>query len=190
MPKTGEQNARFSHPRFKGGHRAWSRRSANLAVWSLKTAMVIDLLTRPPDSFFTADERDAMRRRGDLLPTGVLGIWMATVEGVNHVASAIDYRVRFASSPDASGEPGSGYCVTLSVGHEAFQVFAIRSFSDLRTMAPPFSETVWEAVQLKVFPFEAVGLRWPPQRKLDPMRYSAFIDRWRPNGSGREQPSP
>jgi hypothetical protein len=69
---------------------------------------------------------------------------MAAVEGVNHVASAIDYRVRFASSRDASAEPGSGYCVTLRVGHAAIQVFAIRNFPDLRTMAPPFSETVWE----------------------------------------------
>jgi hypothetical protein len=151
-----------------------------LAVWSLKTAMVIDLLTRSPDSFFTADERNAMRTRADLLPAGVLGIWMAAVDGVNHVASAIDYRVAFASSTDTSAEPGAGYCVTLSVGHAAFQVFAIRN--DLRSAVLPFSEAVWEAAQLKLFPFDAVERRWPPQRKLDPTQYSAFIDRWRPIG--------
>jgi hypothetical protein len=153
-----------------------------LAVWSLKTAMVIDLLTRSPDSFFTANERNAMRTTADLLPAGVLGIWMAAVDGVNHVASAIDYRVAFSSSTDTSAELGSGYCVTLSVGHVAFQVFAIRNFPDPRFTGLPFSEAVWEAAQLKLFPFDAVEVRWPPHRKLDPTEYSAFIDRWRPNG--------
>jgi len=153
-----------------------------LAVWSLKTAMVVDLLTRSPDSFFTADERNALRTRADLMPVGVLGIWMAAVEGVNHVASAIDYRVRFVSSADADAEPGSGYCVTLSVGQAVFQVFAIRNFPDLRIVAPPFSETLWATAQLKLFPLDAAQLRWPPSQRLDPKGYSAFIDRWRPNG--------
>jgi hypothetical protein len=154
-----------------------------LAVWALKTAMVIDLLTKSPDSFFTHDERDAMRRRAELLPAGVLGVWMAAVDGVNHVASAIDYRVQYVSSGEPDATPALGYCVTLSVGHAVFQVFAIRNFADLRTLTPPSPEAIWTAAKLQLFPNAIGSLRWPPSERLDQNKYSAFIDdRWRPNG--------
>jgi hypothetical protein len=153
-----------------------------LAVWALKTAMVVDLMTKAPNSFFTDQERNALRTRAQLLPAEVLGVWMAAVEGVNHVASAIDYRAQYVFTSNPGAIPSLGYCVTLSVGHAAFQVFTIRNFPDLRTVSRPFPEASWTAAQLQLFPQPVGGVRWPPPESLDPERYSAFIDRWRPNG--------
>ena len=31
---------------------------------------------------------------------------------------------------------------------------------------------------MKLFPRQAGGFRWPPPARLNPERYSAFIDRW------------
>lgn len=153
-----------------------------LAVWAVKTAMVFDLFTRAPEPFFNQSERIAMRDRRGTPPPEQLLVSLASIRGATHVASGIDYRVMYAASHRPNDPPGAAYCVTLSAGHAVFQVLAVRNFEDLRRVDPPFSVAAWNPAEARLIPATDASVHWPPLRILGPDAYSAFIERWRPNG--------
>jgi hypothetical protein len=150
-----------------------------LALWAMKTAMVLEL-SEPSDSghFFTDTERWLFM---DLLdpPFNDIRVWAAAREDERPV----DYRGARIKllRPDSGRQVGDVFVATMSLGHVVFQMTARRLFEPRLSIVdvpfPPESSD-WQDVTVALWPPSESPREWPPRLTLDANALEAFGNRW------------
>jgi hypothetical protein len=150
-----------------------------LAVWAIKTAMLLELGASAADPFFTDNERWVFMRLQEP-PLSDMKVWTAAYRGedpVRHDAT----RIKLLRRP-AGSHIGDGRVATIAVGRVAFQIAARRFFEPRPHIDDvPFPEepSRWQDVSIPLWPPSEVPARWPPPRALDGNAFDAFAFRWR-----------
>jgi hypothetical protein len=147
------------------------------ARWAQKYALVFDLFRADQDRYFTTAEREGFK--DNLQVPGLRTfVWLACA-GRSTLATGVDYTVTYDFEEQSTRSRVNVYCLTVAVGHVAFQVLSIRHAVDV-VRPIPRRPGHWEPSTLLVFPSEFEPLRWPPSSVFDDTTFPLFIDRWRP----------
>jgi hypothetical protein len=135
-----------------------------LAVWSVKSAMVLEAL-RPTQSWYFLDsERDALMKSLDMPPW--THVW---------IAKCINYQGVFTSGVDLGGVvntssgPVKGYVTTLGFGPLAIQVLNMRFATPTDPLAKLIIERPSSSLDyaiLPIWPYQQQIMNWPPSNVL------------------------
>ncbi len=130
---------------------------ATIALWSMKTAMVLEALDEPEQRAYTQIERERLRTMS-AIP------WRTSV----WLAASVDRSFFLSSKSRHSGEgpnPMSGVSITVAFAHVVLQVLTIRL---PEAVAPKTNVTTavrhgpWDRATHQIWPNQRVQLRWPP----------------------------
>jgi hypothetical protein len=146
-------------------------------VWAQRFALVADLLRPHDQRFFTPAERDGFRTTLEIanFPTFV---WLAAYRPATALAVAVDY-IAYNEFEDHSGRRRVHvYCLTIAIGHVAFQVVCVRPSGD-RVRPVLRRPGAWGESTLLISPSNTDVVSWPPSVTIDDALMSVFIDRWR-----------
>ena len=142
------------HSRFLDGPQQWS-----IAVWSVKTCMVLDSATASATSFFyTQEERDALRESSTIpLRTTV---WLGQFHGDRDVgANTSEIRT---GMPNMSLFPAR--VSTFLLGCLVIQVTNVRLPSEYgkRTIIISATKGPWDYLLTRCWPADTGNVYWPP----------------------------
>jgi hypothetical protein len=141
---------------------------ATLARWALKTAMVVDLMSK--ERFFELSDRMAVARQEPLRLS--MTIWQGRLLAT-FTAMSVDYRVWWRHQ---HGQDLAGLVSTIAVGHALLQTVLVRA-DDLRGL--PFRPKDWETELARLWPTLDTPFPAMPERVISEQRLSAVIDRCR-----------
>jgi hypothetical protein len=156
------------------------RQQQAIAVWAYKTAMVVDLIKPHRERFFADQERHTLAQT-HAMPGNQPFIWLAGFVGFQ-LATAVDYSLFYDPGDRAADRPTDAYCVTVTVGHVALQVFAYHRLEEVRRVSLQVP-TAWDRATVRLWPANAQPIGWPPAQMFDTHGLSLFIDRFRPRTS-------
>jgi hypothetical protein len=171
------------HSRFLDKLQQWS-----IAVWSVKTSMVLDSATAPAISlFYTQEERNNLRE-SSLIPRGTL-VWLGQFHGIRDVGAG--------ASEITTGLPGKitfpTRISTFLLGCLVIQVATSHlapEYSD-RTIVIRSAEGPWDHLIVPCWPTHDASLYWPPVLAMNFGRtaidFVTFSDRF---NLGRDVPIP
>jgi hypothetical protein len=159
-------------PMIKGQHVSLSPNDQTLiATWMMKLTLLLPHTDSSAPNPFTPQDR--ARFRHDRLPLPLTWIWLAGYKGST---SAVQSWGRFPAhreQPTPVSDPAALCNVTVSVGHLALQLLA------LRTQGPDLQESNrdWVPITTGIWPSGGT-VTWPPRFSLDDPRFNSFIRRW------------
>lgn len=134
-----------------------------IAVWSLKTAMVLEALDPPQKRIYTQQEREQLQKLS-VIPRRT-SVWLATSVDKSLFLSTKNRHM----SAEAINEI-SGASITMAFSHVAIQVFTIRVPS---YVGPTTCVTAnvrrgpWERATIKIWPNQPSPVAWPPALALN-----------------------
>lgn len=148
-----------------------------VALWAYKRAIVFDLLNRTADRYFTEADRHELFTT-QTLPAPDIHVWAAGFFGPQ-AATAVTYRILYNVRREHSADhPTDGYCLTLTVGHVALQVFTCHRRKHARALRLAVAPQ-WAAATVRLWPPSSDTARWPPSKAFDQHGLSLFIDRFK-----------
>jgi hypothetical protein len=151
---------------------------ATVAIWAIKTAMVLEALRSDKPLFFTVEERAQMREAQSPPPRTAVWIARAVGHSVTY-CSAVD----LTGEVDNSGERVKAYVTTMVFGPLAIQVMhlALPAAHTQKSVTASLRPGPWDKVAVRVWPEPGDTVRWPLAMGLSgEMGIDAFGDRWRP----------
>jgi hypothetical protein len=141
--------------------------ATTLSAWSLKTAMVFDLLVRPEWRRYTAAERGELRRTA-IAPLSMY-TWLGLYRGQTRL-SATDWWGTYTLTSNAATKEGTVSVASISMGCLFFQVASFQGVGE--PLGVQFHTPGLEDALVQVWPIEmgfyhGGGLRWPPPQVID-----------------------
>lgn len=131
-----------------------------LALWSVKTAMVIEGVKQAKNGFYTPDNRSAFRQT--LIPPVQTAVWVGRCTQSNNLHG--EARKLQVSNPTATNPLEDGCATTFVIGRLVMQVLSIKRKPDamhgslrLRMRSGP-----WDTKLMQVWPVETQSVGWPP----------------------------
>jgi len=131
-----------------------------LALWAVKTAMVIEGVKQAKNGFYTQEERVAFRQT--LIPPVETAVWVGRCAQSNNLHG--EARKLHVSNPTASNPLEDGCATTFVIGSLILQVLSIKRKPDamhgslrLRMRSGP-----WESRLVQIWPAERPRVSWPP----------------------------
>jgi hypothetical protein len=134
-----------------------------IALWSLKTAMVLEALDQQQQRIYTQQEREQLQKLS-IIPWRT-SVWLATSIDRSLFLSA---KNRHMSAEDTSKI--SGASITMAFSHVVIQVFTIRVPPEV---GPSTCVTAnvrcgpWEQATIQIWPAKTTPVMWPPQLALN-----------------------
>jgi hypothetical protein len=149
-----------------------------VAVWSVKTAMVVESVrgaTHRP--YYSSPEREQLRSASSV-PTRT-NIWLGRFSGNSIGAFGTDLRLDFEGIQGAA----HGLATTLIVGHLAIQVLSVRTVPayNMRPIEVRPKNGAWDRLLTSIWP-AAGTVRWPPELTFTnggALPIASLMDRWR-----------
>ena len=131
-----------------------------LATWATKTAMVFEFAGKSVP-FFTADERDDLRRR--LFPPSYIMTWLAHYSGP-FMSLSYGARMTFDEDRTMGIGPLQAQGAVIAVGQLAFQVLGIHRPASGMATIPVHGE--WDEKLMRIWP-PTNPKTWPPALALN-----------------------
>jgi hypothetical protein len=154
-----------------------AHQQTTLALWSTKTAMVIEAVKSTDNRYFAHPERCGVR--SDRAIPSHTTIWLGRYTGSSIGAYGTDFGFHIPEGPVSS--VGSG--TTILVGHVALQVLSLRMPTQFSEARISISSRVgqWEKLLVQVWPVQA-RTHWPPELSFTnsgSLSIATLMDRWR-----------
>jgi hypothetical protein len=131
-----------------------------LALWSTKTAMVIEGVKQAKNNFYSAEQRSMFR--ATLVPPPETAIWLGRCAQSNLLHG--EARKLHVSNPTATNPLEDGCATTFVTGRLVIQVLSVKRKPEasrgnlrLRIQAGP-----WERKLMQIWPIENQRVNWPP----------------------------
>jgi hypothetical protein len=131
-----------------------------LALWAVKTVMVIEGVKQAKNGFYTPEERIAFRQ--NLVPPMQTTVWLGRCAQSNNLHG--EARKLHVSNPTATNPLEDGCATTFVIGRLVMQVLSIKRKPDamhgslrLRMRSGP-----WDTKLVQVWPVENRRVGWPP----------------------------
>jgi hypothetical protein len=152
---------------------------ANLAAWTMKTAMVLDAINSARLPFYQATERSLLRTNSTV-PSGTT-VWLGRHSGSSFHAGGTDVWLDQGEISKAA----RGCVTTIVVGHLAIQSFTVHA------LRPEYRDQPIETIVIKPGPWNELlcqvwpsggTVSWPPVRTFTTggrSSIAALMDRWR-----------
>ncbi len=134
-----------------------------IALWSLKTAMVLEALDQPQQRVYTQREREQLRRLS-AIPWRT-SIWLATSVDRSLFLSSKNRHMRAEDANDISG-----VSITMAFAHVVVQVLTIRVPPEV---GPTMRVTTdvrcgpWDQATIQIWPLQSEQASWPPPLGLN-----------------------
>jgi len=134
-----------------------------IALWSLKTAMVLEALDPPQKRIYTQQEREHLQKLS-VIPWRT-SIWLATSVDKSLFLNTKNRHMRTEDINDISGAS-----ITMAFSHVAIQIFTIRVPSDV---GPSTHVTAnvrrgpWDQATIQIWPIQPSPVVWPPALALN-----------------------
>lgn len=131
-----------------------------LALWAVKTAMVIEGVKQAKNGFYTPQERSAFRQT--LVPPMQTAVWLGRCAQSNNLHG--EARKLHVSNPTATNPLEDGCATTFVIGRLVIQVLSVKRKPDamhgnlrLRMRSGP-----WDKKLVQIWPVENQRVAWPP----------------------------
>lgn len=131
-----------------------------LALWAVKTAMVIEGVKQAKNGFYTRDDRSAFRQT--LVPPMQTAVWIGRCAQSNNLHG--EARKLHVSNPTATNPLEDGCATTFVIGRLVIQVlsvkrkpYAMHGNLRLRMRSGP-----WDKKLVQIWPVEKQRVAWPP----------------------------
>ncbi|MFZ0773049.1 MAG: hypothetical protein WCA49_22455 [Candidatus Sulfotelmatobacter sp.] len=131
-----------------------------LALWAVKTAMVIEGVKQEKNNFYSAEQRNAFGTA--LIPPVETAIWLGRCAQSNLLHG--EARKLHVSNQRATNPLEDGCATTFVTGRLVMQVLSVKRKPDaprgnlkLRIRAGP-----WESKLVQIWPVEKKRVNWPP----------------------------
>jgi len=135
-----------------------------LALWTVKTAMVIEGVKQAKNGFYTPEDRGTFRQ--NLIPPSQTAVWVGRCNESNNLHA--EARKLHVSNPTATNPLEDGCATTFVVGRLVIQVLSIKRKADmmhgnlrLRMRSGP-----WNVKLVQVWPVEKQSVTWPPPQSF------------------------
>lgn len=155
---------------------------ATVALWSLKTAMVLEALDQPETQAYTQTEREQLRTLA-VLP------WRTSV----WLAASVDPSLFMSTKHryfGASVHAPSGISVTMAFAHIVLQVLTMRLPEDVgpsTRVTTTVRRGPWVDATVPIWPAQPSGAAWPPPMGLNgESGLDAIADRFSPATDGED----
>lgn len=160
-----------------------------VALWTLKTCMVLDSILPKGQTYFSQSDRERLLPN----PSGLLGttpmpdlfrVWIGAYRGsepiygetyiCNGVGTTVKTREKF---------PIRGHAFTLSIGQLVIQALSATVPPEKAGVPALFqpNDTRWDRHVRLVWPLSGSSVSWPPSQMLDDsgLSLNGFANRWR-----------
>jgi hypothetical protein len=131
-----------------------------LALWAVKTAMVIEGVKQAKNGFYTPEERSAFRQT--LVPPVQTAVWLGRCAQSNNLHG--EARKLHVSNPTATNPLEDGCATTFVIGRLVMQVLSVKRKPNamhgslrLRMRSGP-----WDKKLVQIWPVENQRVVWPP----------------------------
>jgi hypothetical protein len=131
-----------------------------LALWAVKTAMVIEGVKQAKNGFYTPEERSAFRQT--LVPPMQTAVWLGRCTQSNNLHG--EARKLHVSNPTATNPLEDGCATTFVIGRLVMQVLSVKRKPNamhgslrLRMRSGP-----WDKKLVQIWPVENQRVVWPP----------------------------
>jgi hypothetical protein len=131
-----------------------------LALWAVKTAMVIEGVKQAKNGFYTPQERSAFRQT--LVPPMQTAVWLGRCAQSNNLHG--EARKLHVSNPTATNPLEDGCATTFVIGRLVMQVLSVKRKPNamhgslrLRMRSGP-----WDKKLVQIWPVENQRVAWPP----------------------------
>lgn len=146
-----------------------------LATWTLKTAMALEF-TALETPFFTAEERDALRRTGS--PGGIsYVVWTTRYVGLRYMSVGFATRAFFDTRTEHRTFMVPSIAATISLGQFVVQLLALRPPPELGGILVPHPAG-WDQKVLPLWPSPSEPSSWRPTQALDDDEIARFARRF------------
>jgi hypothetical protein len=132
----------------------------HLALWAVKTAMVIEGVKQAKNGFYTPENRSAFRET--LVPPIQTAVWFGRCQQSNNLHG--EARKLHVSNPTASNPLEDGCATTFVVGRLVLQVLSIKRRPDamVGSLRLQIRSGPWETKLTQIYPVEKTRVHWPP----------------------------
>jgi len=131
-----------------------------LAVWAVKTVMVLEALDPDRQWFYTAEEREQMRLSRSIPHR--TSVW---------IAKCVDHKDIYSAAKNHSSDDGArAFSVTMAFGLLAFQVETVRAPESIPAhvaVTYEVSDGPWDQVLVPVWPVSQAARTWPAAQGLN-----------------------
>ena len=159
MSQLEVQAQRFLQPMLLGVHCGLDvAGQSTIALWSVKTAMVLDALDQPDQRAYAQLERKKLRMLS-AIPWRTT-VWLATSVDLSYFMSLKNRHLDAESSSKIAG-----VSITMALAHVVFQVLTIRVPTDV---GPATQVTAnvrrgpWDLATVQIWPTLSAKAIWPP----------------------------
>ena len=154
-----------------------AQQQTTLALWSIKTAMVVEAVKSGDNRYFSQPERNGLRL--DRAIPSHTTMWLGRYARSSIGAYGTDFGFIIAEGP----VPSVGSGTTIIVGHLAVQVLALRIPDEFSESRISISSRLgqWEKLLVQIWPVQE-RIEWPPElsfRNSGPSSIAHLLNRWR-----------
>lgn len=134
-----------------------------IALWSLKTVMVLEALDQPRQRVYTQQEREQLRELS-MIP------WRSSVWLAKSVDSSFFMSSKNRHFPMKETDDISGVSITMALAHFVVQVLTIRVPPEVgpdTCVKTNVQRGPWDQATVQIFPTQSALASWPPPLGLD-----------------------
>jgi hypothetical protein len=134
-----------------------------IALWSLKTAMVLEALDQPQKRLYTQQEREQLRKLS-MIPWRT-SVWLATSVDQSLFLSSKNSHMQAEDTNNISG-----VSITIALSHVVIQVLTIRvppKVGTLTRVTTNVRRGPWDQATVQIWPAQSVQACWPPPLGLN-----------------------
>jgi hypothetical protein len=158
------QAKRFLQPLLMGESRGLDMSGqTTIAMWSLKTAMVLEALDQPQQRAYTQREREQLRILS-AIPWRT-SVWLATSVDPSFFLSSKNRHLDTENANDISG-----VSITMAFAHVVLQVLTIRVPRDVgptTRVTTNVRRGPWDQATVQIWPAQSAQASWPPPLGLN-----------------------
>ena len=135
-----------------------------LALWAVKTAMVIEGVKQAKNSFYSPEQRSAFRQT--LFPPFQTAVWVGRCAQSNNLHG--EARKLHVSNPTATNPLEDGCATTFVTGRLVMQVLSIKRKPDAMhgSLRLVMRSGPWESKLVQIWPLEKRRVDWPPPQSF------------------------
>lgn len=162
MSQIESQTKPFLQPLLMGERQSLDMASqSTIALWSLKTAMVLEALDQPLQYTYTQLERDQIRTLS-VIP------WRTSVWLAASVDPFLFLSSKHKGAENVNGIPGM--TITLACAHIVIQVLTIRiplNIGPTTHVTTNVHRGPWDQITVQIWPIQTAHVNWPPPLGLN-----------------------
>lgn len=164
MSQLESQTKHFLQPLLMGESRGLDMSGqTTIALWSLKTAMVLEALDQPQQRAYAQREREQLRMLS-VIPWRT-SVWLATSVDPSFFLSTKNRHLGAVNANDISG-----VSITMAFAHVVLQVLTIRvppAVGPTTRVTTSVQRGPWDRVTVQIWPAQPAQASWPPPLGLN-----------------------